>query len=65
MKKVFGRHTTVPERQLKELKSGVLPPISDSVEIGTEKVEFWYKKINEVVCHRIETELRHGQDFMK
>jgi hypothetical protein len=65
MKKAFGRRITVPERQLKELESGALPPISDSVEIGTERVKFEYKRINEVVCHRIETELRHGKDFMK
>ncbi len=39
----------MPERQLKELESGLQPPISDSMEIGTERVEFRYKRINKVV----------------
>ena len=57
---VFGRCRTVPERQLKELEYGALPPISDSVEIGSERFHFWYKRINEVGCHCIETELRQN-----
>jgi hypothetical protein len=64
MKKAFGRSTTVPERQLKELKDGALLPISDTVNIGNERVEYWYKRINEVMCHRIQTELTHGQDYL-
>jgi hypothetical protein len=65
IKEAFGRRITVPERQLKELEDGALPPFSDSVNIGNDRIDFWYKRINEVICHHIQTELTHGQDFIK
>jgi hypothetical protein len=65
IKKAFGRRITVPERKLKELEDGALPPISGSVNIGNDTIDFWYKRINDVICHRIQTELTHGQDFIK
>jgi hypothetical protein len=64
IKSFFGRCITLPERYLRELESGSLPPISDSVKVGRTQVHFWYKKIDEVVCHRVKTELKmRGQDF--
>jgi hypothetical protein len=34
------------------------------VDVGQTQVHFWYKKIDEVVCHRIKNELKmRGQDF--
>jgi len=65
IKKAFGRRITVPKRKLKELEDGALPPMSDSVNIGNDTIDFWYKRINNVICHRIQTELTHGQDFIK
>lgn len=64
LKAFFGRRITVPESKIRELENGALPPITDSNEIDNNTIHFWYKKIDEVICHRIKTELKYrGQDF--
>ncbi len=45
----FGQWFTVPEQKLRELQEGTLLPITDSVEIEGEIIQFWYKTLQEVV----------------
>jgi len=37
----FGRRLTVPERQIRELETGALHPISDSVVVDKEAITIW------------------------
>jgi hypothetical protein len=57
LKKFSGRKITVPEKEIRELKKGVLLPICNLVEINGENIHFWHRNINEVVLHRIKTEV--------
>jgi len=50
MKKALGRHITTPERQLKEYYNPFL-----TQRIRNERVDFLYKRSNEVICHCIQT----------
>jgi len=60
LKNSFGRRITVPERYIRELEDGALHPIS----VEGKEVFFWYKKIDEVVAHRVKLELQfHGKNF--
>ncbi len=53
----FGRRLTVPESSIKELEAGALEPISDSVEVGSETIHFWYRHIDLAILHRVKTEI--------
>jgi hypothetical protein len=37
----FGQRLTVPERQIRELETGALHPISDSVVVDKEAITIW------------------------
>lgn len=48
----------MPEQKLRELEEGTLLPITDSVDIDGKKIFFWYKKLDEVVMHRLSLDIQ-------